>query len=678
MAVDPAMAARIQQLRDELNLHNYRYYVLNAPTISDTAYDSMMSELRRLESQHPELVTSDSPTQRVGAPPSSGFAEVVHGQPMLSLANAFSLEELQAWHQRVQRLLGGRPFTMMCELKIDGLAINLTYRDGVLVQGATRGDGSRGEDVTANLRTIRTIPLRMMGHAPSLLEVRGEVYLSKKAFDQINAKRAELGLPLYANPRNSAAGSVRQLDPGATAERPLEIFAYAVGQAEDADLPDTQAKLLAWLRDHGFRTNPHVKHCKALDDVEAYFQHWLKARESLGYDTDGVVVKVDELAYWDELGVVGREPRYAIAYKWPAHQAVTRLLDIGINVGRTGSLNPYAILEPVFVGGVTVKNAALHNEDDIRRKDLRIGDWVIVQRAGEVIPQVVAPLTERRTGQQREFHMPNRCPICGGTLERDPEEAMVRCVNVSCPARIFEGLKHFVSKGAMDIEGLGPQWCQALLDSALVKDVADLYHLTKEQLLTLERMGDLLATKILRNIEGSKERPLHRLLFALGIFHVGSEIAELLASRFPSMDALMAASEQDLTQVPGIGPKIAASVVAFFADPPNRALVQRLRDAGVRMQAQAARVAAGSPLSGATFCFTGTLAGMERGAAEQAVKALGASATSSVTRKTTYLVVGAEPGAAKVSQAQKLGTQQLSETQFLKLLEEARQRAGNP
>lgn len=671
MPADQKTAERAAELRKEITYHNHRYYVLDSPLISDAAYDSLLRELRELEFRFPELITPDSPTQRVGAPPAAGFAEVAHAVPMLSLANAFDAAELRAWYDRARRLLGGRDFDMSCELKIDGLAVTLIYRDGVYVQGATRGDGTRGEDVTANLRTVRSVPLSLIKPVPPLLEVRGEVYLSRKAFDQVNARRAAEGLDLYVNPRNTAAGSVRQLDPAATAERPLDIFVYGVGQVEGGATPDTQWALLEWLRDVGFRTNPHNRRCDALDQVEDFYQKWLEGRHDLGYDTDGVVVKINRLALWDELGVVGREPRYAVAYKWPAQQAVTQLLDIGINVGRTGSLNPYAILEPVFVSGVTVKQATLHNEDDIRRKDLRIGDWVVVERAGEVIPQVVKPLVERRTGEEKEFRMPNQCPVCGGQVVREPDEAMARCVNASCPAQALERIKHFV--GVMDIDGLGGKWCQTLYETGLIKDVAGIYGLTRDQIIAIERMGDILAAKILANIAGSKERPLARLLFALGIFHVGSEIADVLVRRFPTMDALMAATEEDLMQVTGIGPQIAASVASFFRDPSNHALLDRLRQAGVRMDAgEAAAPREGMPLSGKSFCFTGTLSGMSRTQAEEAVKALGGAATPSVSRKTQYLVVGADPGESKVTQARRYGAQVLNEEEFMALLQAAK------
>ncbi|MSP78771.1 MAG: NAD-dependent DNA ligase LigA [Dehalococcoidia bacterium] len=676
MAVDPQSAPqnaqRAVELRRELNYHNYRYYVLDAPDISDAAYDTMIQELRALEEKFPELRTPDSPTQRIGAPPQSAFAQVTHGIPMLSLANAFNGDDLRAWYERARKLIG-RDMELTSELKIDGLAVSLIYRDGVYVQGATRGNGIVGEDITPNLRSVRAVPLRLLKAKPTLIEIRGEVYLTRKAFDQINAKREAEGQPLFANPRNCAAGSLRQLDPSVTASRPLDIFVYGVGAAEGVKVPQTQWEMLTWLQENGFKTNPNNRHCPTLDAAEEFYNTWDKGRETLGYDIDGVVVKVNNRALWDELGVVGREPRYAVAAKWAAHQAVTRLLDIGINVGRTGSLNPYAILEPVSLAGVTVKQATLHNEDDIHRKDLRIGDWVVVERAGEVIPQVVSPLTERRTGKEREFRMPEKCPVCSGNVVREPDDAMHRCLNAACPAQAFERLKHFVSKGAMDIEGLGAQWCQQLLENGLVQDVAGLYSLTKEQLLTQERMGDILAGKILKNIEASKSRPFARLVFALGTFHVGSEIAELLAADFPAMDKLMAAGEADLMGVPGIGPKIAKSVVDFFQDPPSRDLIAQLRAAGVRMEGGAsAKPRTGLPFSGKTFAFTGTLSSMTRPQAEAAVKELGGAAADSVTKKTSYVVTGADSGGSKMTQATKFGTEQLKEDDFVKMLEDAR------
>ena len=588
MVADSEVRQRAEWLREELSRHNYRYYVLDDPSISDAEYDALIRELRALEERYPDLVTPDSPTQRVGAPPTAGFAQVAHRAPMFSLANAFDQAEFQAWYDRVVRLLEGQDFEMTCELKIDGLAVSLTYQDGMLVRAATRGDGTRGEDVTGNLRTVRSIPLRLLERAPSTMEVRGEVFLGRRAFQRLNVQREQEGLPLYANPRNTAAGSVRQLDPAATAQRPLDIFVYGVGEVEGGALPPTQWETLEWLAALGFRTNPHNRLTPVPDDVGAYYAEWLEGREGLDYETDGVVVKANQRALWDPLGVAGREPRWAVAYKWPAHQVVTRVEAIEINVGRTGKLNPYAVLEPVQVGGATVKHATLHNEDYIRTKDIRVGDSVVVERAGEVIPQVVRVVMDRRRADTLSFHMPASCPTCGSPVVRAPDESAHVCTNASCPAKLLEGVQHFVSRGALDIEGLGAQWVRTLRDEKLVRDVADLYTLRLEDLVELDRMGEVLAAKILANIQGSKVRPLARLVFGLGIPHVGSEVAELLVSHFPAMQRLMEASEEEITQVPGVGPVIAASVVAFFVDPANRELVEKLRSAGLRMEADAA------------------------------------------------------------------------------------------
>ena len=670
MLVGSKVQRRAEKLRQELNHHNHRYYVLDSPAISDAEYDSLMQELRELEARHPELVTLDSPTQRIGAPPAEGFAEVRHRTTMFSLANAFEAEEFQAWYERTKRLLDGRDFDMTCELKIDGLAVSLTYQDGLLMRGATRGDGSVGEEVTANLRTIKSIPLRLLENAPPLLEVRGEVHIGKEGFERLNAERAAAGLPLYANPRNTAAGAVRQLDPSLTAQRPLDIWVYAVGYAEGDGVPPTQWETLEWLRQLGFRTNPHNRYCPNPEAAVDYYNEWLEKREELDYGTDGVVMKVNQRTLWEPLGVVGREPRWAVAYKWPAHQAVTRLQDIGINVGRTGKLNPFAMLEPVQVAGVTVKQATLHNEDYVRTKDIRIGDWVVVERAGEVIPQIVRAMPERRTKDVREFEMPSTCPVCSGVVMRPPGEAAHLCTNISCPAQLLERVQHFVSKGAMDIEGLGYQWVRILMDQGLISDVADIYTLRQEELIKLERMGETLAAKILANIEKSKERSLVRLVYALGIFHVGAEVAELLVTQLPDMDRIMAASEEELTEIPGIGPKIAASVVSFFQDEQNRRLIAKLRDAGVRMEMEAVPEAPREgPLVGATFCLTGTLSSMPRSTAEARIRELGGAATDSVTRKTDYLVLGVDAGGSKLRQAERYGTKLLNEQELLALLD---------
>ena len=672
-----AVIETMERLRKEVSFHDYRYHALDDPQISDAEYDRLMRSLRGLEAEHPELVTPDSPTQRVGAGPVEGFEEVQHVTPMLSLANAFSYQELEAWHKRVTQLLEGAEFQMVCELKIDGLAVSLTYEDGGLIRGATRGDGFRGEDVTANLRTVRSIPLSLLGDPPRVLEVRGEVYMPAESFRRLNEEREARGEPLYANPRNTGAGSIRQLDPRITASRNLEVFVYGLGHSENGDsvsMPDNQWDSLGVLQGLGFRTNPHNVICTELEQVEDLFRSWLERRHDLPYAADGIVVKVNPFTFQDVLGYVGREPRWAIAYKFPAERAMTRLLEIRVNVGRTGSLNPFAVLEPVNVSGATVKMATLHNEEDIQRKDIREGDWVVVERAGEVIPQIVGPVLERRTGEEREFRMPDLCPVCGTLVVKPEDEAMHRCPNTSCPAQFFELLKHFVSKGAMDIDGLGERWCRILIDQGLVRDVSDLYSLKAEGLLELERMGEKLAARILENLERSKERPLSRIIYALGIFHVGSEMADLLARRYASLAQLGQAIQEDLTAIPGIGPKIAESIVDYFTVERNLEVIQKLRDAGVRLfqetpSGQGAGAERDLPLAGLSFVLTGTMSSLSRSQAEKRVKELGGATSSGVTKKTTYLVVGQDPG-SKLENAQRLGTELLDEDAFLALLSE--------
>lgn len=663
---------RIEELREIINYHNYRYYVLDSPEISDAEYDELMRELRQLEAEHPELVTPDSPTQRIGAPPVEAFGVVEHPQPLLSLANAFSYEELAAWHKRVSNLLGGRQFDLVCEPKIDGLAVALTYVDGLLVTGATRGDGYRGEDITQNLKTIRSIPLSVPKEAPPRFEVRGEVYLPKAGFKKLNEERAKEELPLFANPRNAAAGSVRQLDSSITARRPLDIFIYGLGWAEGKTVPDTHWEIMQYLKSLGFKINPNIALRRSLDEAEKYHQGWVESREKFPYEADGIVVKVNSIALQQELGTVAHEPRWAIAYKFPAVQGTTRLIDIGINVGRTGSLNPYAILEPVRVGGVVISSAALHNEEDIHRKDIRIGDWVVVQRAGEVIPEIVEPIVSRRTGKEKIFSMPTRCPVCGSEVIKPEGEAMHRCTNTACPSQALERIKHFVSRGAMDIDGVGDKLCQALFEAGLIKDAADLYYLTKEQLLGLERMADKSASNVLNSIEESKDRSLARVIFALGITHVGEQYAELLAEQFHSIDQLAKATQEELSAIPSIGPKIAESIVAFFRQEGNRQIIEKLRKADVRLGREKVKEAKPKklPLAGLEFVLTGKLESLSRSEAEAKIKALGGKAGSDVTKKTSYVVVGADPG-SKLAKAEKLGVKTLSEAEFLKMLDKA-------
>ena len=660
---------RVEELRTLINYHNYRYYVLDSPEISDAEYDALMRELSQLEAEHPQLVTPDSPTQRIGAPPVEEFGVVEHRLPLLSLANAFSYEELAAWHKRTSNLLGGRQFDLVCEPKIDGLAVALTYIDGLFVTGATRGDGYRGENITQNLRTIRSIPLSVAKGAPPRFEVRGEVYLPKAGFKKLNEGRAKEGLPLFANPRNAAAGSVRQLDSSITARRPLDIFVYGLGWAEGKTIPDTHWEIMQYLKSLGFKINPNIRLCSTIDEAESYYQRWVKSHESWPYEADGMVVKVDSIALQEELGVVAHEPRWAIAYKFPAVQGTTRLIDIGINVGRTGSLNPYAIMEPIRVGGVVISSAALHNEEDIHRKDIRIGDWVIVQRAGEVIPEIVGPVVSRRTGSETIFLMPSRCPVCGAEVVKPEGEAMHRCTNAACPSQALERIRHFVSRGAMDIEGVGEKLCQALFEKGLVKNPADLYYLTREQLLTLERMADKSVSSVLNSIEGSKNRPLARVIFALGITHIGEEYAELLAENFSSIDELAKATPEELLSLPSVGPKVANSIVVFFKQEGNKSIIEKLRKAGVRLGKEKSeeRKPEELPLAGLEFVLTGKLEAFTRQEAEAKINALGGKASSDVTKKTSYVIVGADPG-SKVAKAEKLGVKTLSEVEFLELV----------
>jgi len=680
-AMQNIIQEKIVHLREQINHHNYRYYVLDSPEISDAEYDELMRELQGLEADHPQLITPDSPTQRVGAAPLEEFGVVEHPVPLLSLGNAFNFDELKAWHNRISRLLGTADFDFVCELKMDGLAVALTYVDGLLVSGATRGNGYHGENITQNLRTVRSIPLSVPGNAPPRFEARGEIFLSKEGFARVNRERGEAGQPLFANPRNAAAGSVRQLDSRITASRPLDIYIYGLGYGEGA-IPETHWETLEYLKSLGFKINPQNAVLSDLEGVEAYYQRWLEQREELPYETDGVVVKVNSFALQKRLGFVGREPRWAIAYKFPATQATTRLLDIGVNVGRTGTLNPYAVLEPVSVGGVVIKRAALHNEEDIRRKDIRIGDTVVVQRAGEVIPEVLAPVASKRTGSERVFVMPSTCPACGSEVSKPEGEVMVRCPNAACPAQIREKLAHFVSRGAMDIDKVGDKLSAALLDAGLVKDVADLYFLEKEALLGLERMGEKSASNVLTSIEKSTRRPLARIIFALGIRHIGSETADILAKEFGSIDRLARAARDELLAIPGIGPKATDSVITFFQQGTNREIIEKLRRAGVlesRVQSSESGVWSPPPhptldsrlvtcLAGQELVITGRLESFTRAEAEARIRGLGGVVGSSVTKKTTYLVAGADPG-SKLRKARALGTAILSEEEFLRLLE---------
>ncbi|MHB8085723.1 MAG: NAD-dependent DNA ligase LigA [Dehalococcoidia bacterium] len=663
---------RIAQLRDQLNYHSRRYYVLDSPEISDAEYDALMQELKKLEEAHPNLITPDSPTQRVGAEPIAVFGIVNHPRPLLSLANAFSDEDVDAWHKRISNILPGQDFDFVCELKIDGLAVALTYEKHFFSIGATRGNGMQGENITQNLKTIRSIPLSVPANAPSRFEVRGETYLPKDGLKKLNEERAAEGLPLFANPRNAAAGSVRQLDSRITARRSLDTFIYQLGWAEGGNLPGTHWEIMQYLKSLGFKINPYVTHCRNIDEVKEYFHGWTDKREQLPYDIDGVVIKVNSIAFQEELGAVGHDPRWAIAYKFPAIQGTTHLLNIGINVGRTGSLNPFAILEPVNIGGVTISRATLHNEDDIRRKDIRIGDWVLVQRAGEVIPEIVEPIVSRRTGEEKVFYMPKTCPECGAEVIRIEGEAVHRCTNTACPAQALESIIHFASKGAMDIDGLGEKLCQVLFEQGLIKDSGDLYYLKREQLLDLERMGDKSVSRVLNSIEASKQRPLARLIFALGIPNIGGETASVLVQHYNSIDALSKAETEQLMSIPSIGPKVSQGILAFFRQPQNIAIINKLRKAGVTMESAEVQ-RKDLPLSEQEFVITGKMESAGRQDLESRIRELGGKAGSDVTRKTTYLVVGTDPG-SKLSRAQSLGTRILNEKELLAILNNAEAR----
>lgn len=668
----PDAARRAAELRRILNRAIHAYYVLDAPEMSDAEFDRLFRELQDLEAAHPDLGTPDSPTLRVGGEPAERFEKHQHLVPMLSLANAFDDEALLAWEERNARIASDvRAGGYTIEVKIDGAAVCLTYREGVLAIGATRGNGVVGEVVTANLRTIPDIPLRLQRKGwPARLEVRGEVYLPKAAFEALNKKRAEAGEPLYANPRNTAAGALRQLDSRLTRERGLRFFAFAVEAAGGKLSFRTQRELLDGLAEWGFRVEPHRQRVKDLDGVRAVVAELEPKLDSLPFGADGVVVKVDALALHDELGTIGdREPRWAIARKFAPEVAVTKLLGIKINVGRTGALNPYAELEPVEVGGVTVSTATLHNADLIAAKDIRLGDWVEVTRAGEVIPQVLGPIRERRDGSEQAFDMPDRCPRCQSKVERPQDEIMTYCPNVSCPGRVLEGIVHFASRGAMDVRGLGYERVQKLLDARLIGDAADLYRLTANQLAALEGFAEKSADQLVAAIAASKERPLSTLLFALGIRHVGDGAAELLARRFGTMGALMKASPDEIGEVRGIGPTIAEAVAAFFAEQRNRELIDRLRDAGLKMS-EPRRAAAHGPFEGQTFVLTGTLPTLSRGEATKRIEAASGAVVGSVSKKTTAIIVGEEPG-SKLDKAKALGIPVWDEATLLDKLGES-------
>lgn len=660
---------RIEELRRLIEYHNYRYYVLDSPEISDAEYDALYRELELLEQRFPEFITPDSPTQRVGAPPKEGFKPVRHYRRLLSLQDAFDFGELEEWYRRTVKNLGHSDFTFVCELKLDGAAVALVYEDGVLVRGATRGDGEVGEDITPNVKTIRNVPLRLLTDTPPrLLEVRGEAYMSKEEFKKINEERAARGEPLFANPRNAAAGSLRQLDPGITHKRKLLFAAHGFNYGEGISF-DTHLDAIEWFRSVGLPVVPVYCHCKTFEEVKDFCSEWQEKRDSLDFEIDGIVIKINEFKYQEMLGETSKAPRWAIAYKFPPEEKVTRLVDIVVSVGRTGALTPVAILEPVFVAGSTITRATLHNEDEIRRKDIRIGDYVIVRKAGDVIPEIVAPVVSRRTGNEKIFKMPDKCPVCGSDVVREPGEAIYYCTGgISCPAQVFNHILHWGSRAAMDIDGLGEVVVRELLNRGKVKNVADLYYLTVEDLLELPLFALKKAQKLYNAIQDSKNRPLHRLIYALGIRYVGQYTARLLAEKYRTLDNLMQATETELMQIPEVGPKIARSVVLFFKQPHNLEVIEKLRAAGVNFgrEEEAPEEGGTKPFEGLTFVFTGALESMTREEAQALVEKLGGRAASSVSKKTDYVVVGKDPG-SKYQKALQLGVKILKEEEFLKM-----------
>lgn len=661
---------KIDRLRTEIEAHEYAYYVMDNPTVSDAEYDALVRELAQWETEFPSLVTPTSPTQRVGGMPLEGFDRVVHRTPMRSLGNVFSREELIAFDGRVRNTLASdSAVTYVAEHKIDGLAMNLTYIDGVLVSGVTRGDGREGEDVTANIKTIRSIPLVLRvdeGEIPSVLEVRGEVYMPKEAFRSLNEKRQEAGEMLFANPRNAAAGSLRQLDPRITAQRALDAIWYGVGVTEGVTLT-THQEMLSYLAKLGFKISPVHESFSDINKLFDYAESWQTKRDDISYAIDGIVIKVDNLADRERLGETAKDPRWAIAYKFPAEEVETVVEDIVISVGRTGVLTPTAALRPVQLAGTTVSRATLHNEDYIAEKDIRIGDTVIIHKAGEIIPEVVRTLTESRCGTEEVYQMPHTCPECGAEAVRQEQEAARKCTNPACPARGREGLFHFVSRGAMNMEGIGPSVLTAMMASGLVHDAADLYTLTKEDLLTLERVGDKSADNILKAIETSKEAGLARVLFALGIRHVGAKAATVLAQHFNAMEAVVAADYEEMTALSDIGKKIAESVIAYFSDADNLRIVKRLAMYGVKMTQEKAE-SPKNTLEKLTFVLTGTLDTLTRSEAGEMIERAGGKVTSSVSKKTSYVVAGREAG-SKLTKAEALGITVLDETRFLALFD---------
>jgi DNA ligase (NAD+) len=665
---DKKVIDRIQELREQINHHNYLYYVLDSPEVSDAEYDRLFDELLELEKKYPELITPDSPTQRVGATPLEEFKTVRHSLPMLSLNKSTSEPEFLDFHRRVLELSGveEKKIKYTVEPKFDGLAIELVYRKGIFTIGSTRGDGVVGEDVTQNLKTIKTIPLKLLGKTlPELLEVRGEVIINKDDFEKLNKQREKIEEPLFANPRNAAAGSVRQLDPKITSSRPLNMFVYGIGRVEGKSLSNHWDSI-HYLKELGFKLSQYVELCDNVDQVKSYYDKLLKLRNDLPYEIDGMVIKVNEFVLQEKLGELSRSPRWAVAWKFPAQQENTKIKDIIVSVGRTGALTPVAILEPVRVGGVEVSRATLHNEDEVKKKDVRIGDTVVIQRAGDVIPEVVKVVESKRTGKEKKFVMPDKCPVCGSKVERPEGEAIHRCTGIACPAQIKENLAHFVSKGAMDMDGLGYKFLEQMIDKKIIQDQADLYFLKKEDMMKMDRMGDKLAENLLNAIDKSRNPSLINLIYALGIRNVGYHLAGVLAKNFKSIDNLAKQTVDDLTQVYEIGPIVAQSIYNFFHNPKNLKVLEKLKKGGVKFPVEKVKVKE-TPLSGKTFVLTGGLDSFTRDEAQKIIEDMGGRISSSVSKKTDFVIVGKDPG-SKYDNALKLGVKTIKEEEFKKMI----------
>ncbi len=661
---------KIEELREKIRYHNYRYYVLNDPVISDAEYDQLMKELIELEKKYPQYITASSPTQRVGIEPVSEFSTVRHITPMFSLSNAFSDEELIAFDQRIKKLVPQQKIDYVVEMKIDGLAIALVYENGIFIRGTTRGDGITGEEITSNLRTIKTIPLKLFGEdIPSRIEVYGEVYMKRSDFEKLNEERMKNEESLFANPRNASAGSVRQLDPRITAQRPLDTFIYRATFPEGHKF-NNHMEVLNYLKKIGFKINPYIKLCQDIKESINYSQEWIEKKEDLDYEIDGMVIKVNSLSLREEMGSTTRSPRWAIAYKFPAQQTTTKVRDIIVQVGRTGALTPVAILDPVKISGSVVQRATLHNEDEIKRKDVRIGDTVLIQKAGEVIPEVVKVILEKRTGQEKEFVFPSECPVCGSKVFRPEGEVVSRCNSLSCPAQIKERIRHFASRDAMDIEGLGPAIIDQLVEKGLIRDISDLYFLKRDDLISLERMAEKSADNLLDAIEKSKKKSLVNLIYGLGIRYVGVHTSEVITRYYPTLDKFKKASLEELIEINEIGPKIAESIVLFFREKENLAIIERLRRVGLNFGQEEKKREKGKEvqiLTGKQFVLTGTLKDFTRSQATEMISRLGGRITSSVSEKTDYVVAGEDPG-SKYQKAQKIGVPIINEEEFKKLI----------